>query len=552
MLKLVGTDGNKFYSWTLKSGKYTVGRSPDTDFTISSKTVSSRHAEIQVDIGAGKCLLKDLGSKNGTMVNGVRIKTEKNLNAGDNIMFGRAEFKLTRGQEDHISTPGSSTMIPGDDLPQNSVFIPLDETLKPLPQKITDLPELLPTLFDMAKMLVVTDPQETMLGKSLDLIGKIIPAERLMVLFISDDRENVYTAASLLTGSNDPGKISLSRTIINEIITNKNSLLISDPKTDPRFAEKESIIMSEMKSAMAVPLFDEGKVLGILYADTTNPLHRYSDDYLRVLATFGNIIASRLLNYSLMEERQNMQILDAELSKASSIQKGLLAKSPPEFPGFRIHAFQEQSRFVGGDLYDMKVLPDGRLLVMVGDVSGKGLGAALLMANVLAAFRILYEGESFQPAEAVKNVSLQLLTYSDTGNFVTLFIGLVDPRDGSISYVNAGHNPPLHVTKEGELKLLKATGMMAGAFDFASWEVKKINLSDGDLLFIFTDGVTEADRDGQGDQFGDERLEKLIIELKGCSPQEITARLMDEIKAFMGDAPRSDDITTLIIKRVIS
>jgi sigma-B regulation protein RsbU (phosphoserine phosphatase) len=552
MLKLVGTDGKKFYSWALRPGKYIIGRNPGADFTIPNKTVSSRHAEIEIIAEAGKYLLTDLGSKNGTAVNGCRIEAETSIKIGDNILFGQAEFKLAEGEEDQISSPGSPAMIYGDDLPQNSVFIPLEETFRPLPQKVTDLPELWPTLFDMAKMLVVTDPKEMMLEKSLRLIAKIIPAERLLVLFVSDDQENVYTAASLLPGDNDPGKISLSRTIIREIITNKNSILISDPLADPRFAEKESIIMSEMKSAMAVPLFDEGKVLGILYADTSNPLHRYSDEYLRVLATFGNIIASRLLNYSLMEERQSKQILDAELDKAASIQKGLLVKTPPEFPGFQVQAFQEQSRSVGGDLYDLKVLPDGRLLIIVADVSGKGMGAALLMANVLAAFRILYEGESFNLVEVVRNVSMQLLTYSTSGNFVTLFIGLVDPRDSSMSYVNAGHNPPLVVTKDGGLELLEATGMMIGAFDFATWEEKKINLSDGDMVFIFTDGVTEADRNGQGDQFGDERLEKLAVEMRGYTPKEITTRLMDEINAFMGDAPRSDDITTLIIKRVIS
>ena len=384
----------------------------------------------------------------------------------------------------------------------------IDETMRPLPQNVAEIPELLPTLFDMAKMLNLTDPEETMLAKSLDMIAKIIPAERLVILYVSEDQQEVYNAAQKVTGQVNADGIELSQTIVNAIITNKNSILISDPKSDPRFSTQKSIIMSAMKSAMAVPLFDQDKVLGILYVDSTNPMHCYNDEYLRVLATFGNILGSRLLNYNLLAERQAKQVMDAELDRASQIQKNLLVEKPPEVPGFKICAFQEQSRLVGGDLYDLKLLPDGDLIFLVADVSGKGMGAALLMSNILASFRILYEQNTDDLAEMSQKVSLQLCNYASTSNFATLFIGKLNPASGRIRYVNAGHNPPLIAHQDGKIELIDSTGMMIGAFDFAEWEQKELVLMPGDMMFIFTDGVTEADRDGAGDQFGDEKLEE--------------------------------------------
>jgi len=547
MLKLVGTDGKRLYSWTLEPGLYTVGRGSGSEIHIPHKTVSRNHASIKINQNGDSCTLEDLDSHNGTFVNGIRVDTQIKIKANDKIKFGFTEFRLTKGDELGAAPVGSSRTKLPDYNPENSVFLSIDEALKPLPTKATEMPELLPTLFDMAKMLVLSEPKEVMLEKSLILISKIIPAERLAILTVSEDCQEIITEAIHLPGGKDPGTFTLSRTIVKEIMANKTSILIGNPMEDPRFAEQKSIIMSQMKSAIAVPLFDEGRVLGILYVDTTNPIHSYTDEYMRVLATFGNIIASRLLNYELLDERQEKQIIEAELKRASDIQKNLLVTKPPKLPGYQIRAFQEQSRSVGGDLYDMELLPDGRLLFMVADVSGKGMGAALLMSNILASFRILYKADDFELCQVVKNVSLQVLRHSPSGDFATLFIGLVDPEKNQIQYVNGGHNPPLLVRSNGSIEYLETTGLMIGAFDFAEWTMEEVKLENDDLLFVFSDGVTEAERDDE--QYGDERMEKTITKTRNKHPREIVDLLMDEINNFMGDAPRSDDITVFLIKR---
>jgi phosphoserine phosphatase RsbU/P len=549
MYKLNGTDGEKYYSWALEPGSYIIGRKPENDFPIPHKTVSRKHAQIEVSANGKICSLTDLGSHNGTTVNNLSIKSTIKVLPGDTIQFGQTEFQISEAdQSDQLQTPMPKTKLASVD-PQQSVVMSIDETMRPLPRKATDLPDLLPTILQMAKLTGLADSKDELLDRCLKMISRVIPAERYVILFVSEDQDDVYTAASLIPDKSNPSELQLSRTIINEIITNKTSVLISDAKADPRFAEKKSIVMSEIKSAIAVPLFDEGKVLGVLYADTTNPLHSYSDDYLRVFAIFGNITASRLLNYSLLQERQAKEVLDAELKKAATIQRSLLISKVPEIDGYKIDAFLEQSRSVGGDLYDIKCLNDGRVLILIADVSGKGMGASLLMSNILAAFRILYEEKEFNLIDAVSKVSNGLCEYNKTSNFATLFVGLLDPTNNTLNYVNAGHNPPLHVSQDGQLQFLEATGMMIGAFDFATWEEKTLELASNDLIYMFTDGVTEADRTGEGDQFEDENLERIIVSIKDKSTGEINEVIMREINEFMGDAPRSDDITMITLKR---
>jgi len=544
MLKLVGTDGKRFYSWDLEPGSYILGRKAECDWCVADKTVSRNHARVEIAEGLEEVKVFDLGSHNGTSVNGDRID-EAVLKPGDAVSFGNTEFRLEKGTTAEGNSQTHVELARTD--PLNSVYLDIDEALKPLPTKVTDKPDLLPTIFDMAKMLVRPEPKDVMLQRSLEMISRVIPAERIAILFVSEDQNEVWPEACLTQEGKDPGAFTLSRTIVNEIITQKHAILICDPEEDPRFAEQKSIIMSALKSALAVPLFDEGRVLGILYADTTSPHHRYEDEHLRVMATFGNLIASRLLNYELLEERQAKQVMEAELSRASGIQKKLLVTHPPCIEGYSVHAFQEQSRSVGGDLYDTVRLSDGRLLIMVADVSGKGMGAALLMSNILASFRILYEDSDFGLRWAIQRVSEQLLKHSDQEDFATIFAATVEPGGNKLRYVNGGHNPPMLVRKDGSCQLLQASGIMIGAFPGMDWDAEEVEMNEGDLLFVFSDGIPEAARNDE--MYGEDRAEKLIVANRAESPETVANRLMEDLNGFMGDAPRSDDITMMLLKK---
>lgn len=547
MIKLIGTDGSRIYSWALAPGKYVLGRTPECQLSVPDKTVSRAHAEIEVIASGDQVFVTDLGSHNGTVVNGQRISSRTQVLPGVHILFGQTEFKIA---VDNESAPVGTTMRAAklvDQEPEQSMVLSMREALKPLPSRVVDIPELLPTLFDLASALVLPESREGMLQRVLGMVAKVIPADRLAVLFVSESQDQVFTGATLLPSGRDPGSFTLSRTIIRELLNNRNAILIGNPMDDPRFASQQSIIMSSLKSAMAVPLFDGDRVLGILYVDTTNPLHRYSDEYLRLLATFGNIIAARLVNTALLHEREEKQAMDVELRRATMIQKNLLAITLPEFTGYQVHAFQKPSRSVGGDLYDITLLPDGQLLILVADVSGKGMGAALLMSNILASFRIQYQNPSFSLLDAIRQVNKQLWRYSASEDFATLFAAIVEGKTGTVRYVNAGHNAPVLVRQSGEVVRLEPTGTIIGAFDMDTWTEATEQLADGDTIFIFTDGVTEAMKGDE--QYTDPRMEQMIVSLRDLHPTAIAERLTEDIEAFVGDAPRSDDITMAIIKK---
>ncbi len=550
MLRLVGSDGQRYFSWDLTPGDHTLGRKQDTDFCVPNGTVSRKHAVIHVSDDGTQIKVEDLGSHNGTMVNAERISQPVDIARGDRLAFGQVEFKILADGES-LPPPSSSTLSERDaeDL-EKSVVLSIDEALKPLPAKVSDLPDVMSSLSEMAKILPFSEGIDVMLEKSLSLVGRAIPGDRLAVLFTEDDEDGegkVNVAASIERSGRDHGSFSLSRKLINDILTNKNAVLIEDSQRDSRYAKQESVIISGMKSAMAVPLFDEGKVLGILYVDTVSPLHKYTDEYLRLLATFGNIIASKLLNYELLHQREERQVMEAELSRAANIQSHLLVREMPELAGYKVHAFQEQSRQVGGDLYDVHVLDDGRLVFLVADVSGKGMGAALLMSNILASFRVMYHGDDFQLLRAVELVSRELCKHSGLGDFATLFIGVLDPTTHQLNYVNAGHTFPMVVYPDGKTEYLESSGVMIGAFDGSTWEEKQFVLDPETLLFVFTDGVTEAAR---GEELYDEgHMEPKVVEFSKNPPAEMVSLLMKDIMEFADDPAGNDDITMLLLKR---
>jgi sigma-B regulation protein RsbU (phosphoserine phosphatase) len=300
---------------------------------------------------------------------------------------------------------------------------------------------------------------------------------------------------------------------------------------------------------MAVPLYDDGKMFGVLYADTTNPNHYFTKDYLRITATFGNILAAKMVNYRLLKEKQAKEILESELSLASKIQEQLLPRELPNIDSYDISAFQVQCQQVGGDLYDIIELDDGRILFIIADVSGKGIGAALLASNILASFRILYNTKDFSIMDAICRVSKKLLEFTLTGDYATLFIGTLNPNTNMLHYINAGcHNYPLVIKSNGEVEYFKASGIPIGAIDIINWKEETYEMNAGDLLIAFTDGIPEASNQN-GEQFGDERLERFVITNREQPPEQLTNSIMNEVNEFIKDNPRSDDITMMILRR---
>ena len=238
--------------------------------------------------------------------------------------------------------------------------------------------------------------------------------------------------------------------------------------------------------------------------------------------------------------------LEHEMNVARDIQMELLPKTFPKLPGLDMFAFTVPARHVGGDCYDVIDIGDGKLAITIGDVSGKGTPAAILMANVQAAVRVLSESR-VPAAELITRVNRLVHGYTEDGVFITFFYSILDTRTGEVVYVNAGHNPPCILRRDGNREYLDRGGLVIGAIPNAEYEEGRATLHTGDDLVLYTDGVTEAEN-LEDEMFGEERLEQLLIEHRHASAREIEERVYTSVKDFAAGASQTDDLTMVIVK----
>ncbi len=549
MYKLTSPQYGERYTWNLTPGSYVLGRDPSADLVINDSTVSRKHARLTI-IEDGGVQVTDLGSLNGTQVNDRRISDTVPVKAGDTVAFGNVGFLLlAEGASTQRQLLASQVSIVEERDSHTSISaIPLAEALQ-ASKKQSATPAVFKAISDMAKMLVLPQSVDEMFNQALDSLGQIVKADRMAVFAADPATGNVTLLNYRLNNQSSSQQFTISRTIVSEVLSKKNAVYFSDLVTDERFARQESIVVSGIRSVMAVPMVDEELVLGILYLDTQDPSQRFDEETLKVVATFGNILAAKITNHNLLTERQQKQQLEDELRRASQIQEALMPKTLPELNGYQLQAFQMQCKMVGGDLYDVAPLADGRMLFLLADVSGKGMGAALLASNILSAYKILRGLDSFDVAVATAKVSDHLASTSSGGDFATVFVALLDPNTHVLEFVNAGHNPPVLVKAGGEHQLLDSTGIPIGVFSGFKWGKSSVTLDPGDRIVIFTDGIPEA-TDGNGELYSDERLETFIIERRKDAIAAFSTALIAEVSKFVGEAPRSDDITLVCIDRV--
>jgi serine phosphatase RsbU (regulator of sigma subunit) len=236
-----------------------------------------------------------------------------------------------------------------------------------------------------------------------------------------------------------------------------------------------------------------------------------------------------------------------ELAMAGRIQEGLLPRDLPSLPGWDILATVEPARETSGDFYDFIKLPEGRLGIVVADVADKGAGAALYMALSRTLIRTFAQDYPSEPERVMSATNERILKDASETIFVTVFYGVLDPLTSTLTYCNAGHNPPFFLRGEAdEVKELTRTGIALGVLDGFDWKQKTLQMAPGDALVLYTDGIPDA-RDSGGIMFGEERLLEVAQKAQGCTAWEVQEALLDEIHDFVGDAPRFDDITLMVL-----
>ncbi len=548
-LKLVRCDKPDDPLWSLNTGTWVIGRKAGCDIRIDNPAISRRHAQLEVLID-GAVRVKDLNSKNGTRINKKPVQAGGTLlQAGDRLNLGDVCLALVSEDVPVPCIPDSEMTV--SDKPSSYVSInalPYDKLLEEWRVRDDAMGKAYRALFEMIGMLVAEQPLDNMVDETLERLQQTVEAHRYAVFLGQGDKDSLKLFAQRSTHQGTDSHFEISRTILKQALKERKALSLSDLPADRRFAGRDSVMLMGVHSAMVVPLIEQDRVVGVLYVDSKSPVHRYDENALSIAVAFGHLLAAKIVQHQLFQERQEREALESELRVASDIQRGLMPDTVPDVPGYVFHAYQEQTRMVGGDLYDVAVRRDGRAYFLQADVAGKGVGAALMAANILSAFRILNDAEVFPVEQAVERVSRHMFASTPDVQFATVFLALLDPSRHRVEYVNAGHHPPMLVHRDGTLEYLSSGHLPVGVLEDYHWRAKSVPLARGDRLLIFTDGVPDAENEEQA-QYGMKRLEAYARAHASLPPKEFVSGLLEDLDHFMGDAPQADDLTLLLVAR---
>jgi sigma-B regulation protein RsbU (phosphoserine phosphatase) len=289
-------------------------------------------------------------------------------------------------------------------------------------------------------------------------------------------------------------------------------------------------------------------LVGVLLLGRKVTETRITFEETSLVSLISRQVGISLVNGALHEEQLATRLFEEEVATARRIQQQLLPETPPALPGWDVCASNSPSRQVGGDYHDFLPLPDNRVGLAIGDVSGKGVPAALLMSNLQAALRVRALG--WHPVDrVVQDVNRQICRNTGYGSFISFFLGDLEPSEGRLSFVNAGHNAPLIVRRDGTVEPLETGGLLLGVFPEASYQRGEVRLDPGDVLAMYTDGVTEA-WSPAGDMFSEDRLVQTLVRHRDRSAAELHDTVLAEVRSFQQGRPPDDDLTLVLLKRV--
>jgi serine phosphatase RsbU (regulator of sigma subunit) len=535
--------------------KISIGRSPTNDIVLPDQFTSGCHATISAtDAGY---VLEDQASKNGTFLNGPRVTGGTVLTRGDKIHIGETDIIFDREYEPDVRiidgttfTHSSNTIINVKDIlkkPPTAVF------LKPLPgdldmAKLQQDQKFAAALSEVSQALIYHMKLPPLLDHIMDLITQYIPMDR-GVLMLKEGRggQLVHKVVRIHDSPLRNLSILVSKSIIRTALDKNAAVLISDIQSDEALRGQVSVIQAQIHSAMCVPLWSNEEIIGLIYCDRAALLGQFTEEDLKLLTLLANLAANKIENARLIEKALEKERLELEMKTAEQIQRNFLPKNDPIFEPYDISGSMRACHQVGGDYYDFIPVDPARLGVVIADVSGMGVSAALLMASLRASLHAeIPVTKDLAPLAAKLNDFVHLS--SDSHSFISFFFGILDRKTGEVVYVNAGHNPPLVVNPAGGARTLDSTGFCLGMFPSVSFETRTVRLDPGEILCLFTDGIVEH-QNAEKAEFGDDRLAGKIRESAGLPAREIIDRIYDEVISFAGCDEAGDDMTLVVVKR---
>ncbi len=391
------------------------------------------------------------------------------------------------------------------------------------------------------KMASCLDPQEVA-QLVIDEVRKIIEATSASIMLLNEETDALDIIAAFGTAASSTLVFKPGMGIAGNVFLAGKGVIINDVQSAPEFIEGPN----KLSSLICIPLKIEEKTIGVM-----NISHQESVIYtagdLKLATALATQAAVSIENARLQAERLEREKIVQELEIARNIQQSFLPDITPIVEGAEVSALFLPARQVGGDFYDFIPISERNLGLVIADVSGKGVPAALFMALS----RALMRANSLQDSHvsnAVIRTNRLILECATSGLFVTLFYAILDTQTRRLKYVSAGHNPPiLYKNKTKEIQLLQADGIALGVLDDILLEEKEVSLEKGDVIALYTDGVTEM-INTQEEEFGEERLIQLISENHTLSANDLIYKIKDVVMSFAGEAPQFDDFTVMIVK----
>ena len=530
----------------------TIGRSSMNDLPIADKMLSRQHARILRD-GDGGLMIEDLGSRNGSFVNGERLISSRPLKSGDRITVGGVTLKV----ESESTTRVRIDELAGDDHAlDNTILKASAELLRKPAETDPRLPaEQLAKLIDSLRVvneltieLLKDVSVDELLKFLMDKVFETLHPDRAVVLLRSAATGELVPAVVRVSEGISAEDIRLSKTLVKAVIEKRNGLLLMDTANSSAVSLSESIRLSGIKSVLAAPLENAGEVVGLIYVDCRMGHRSFEEADLRLLTSLANVAAAKIQNARLMAENVEKRQMDREFALAHEIQQRLLPESPPDVPGYELYGSNVPSRQVSGDYFDFRARSDGKIYAAIADVCGKGVGPALLMASLQASFHA-WADELVPVAAMTGRLSEAISRRTGPDRFITFFLLLLNPESGEIDFTNAGHNQGLLIRKNGAVEELASHGLPLALFPGRPYASGHLTIEAEDLLCLYTDGVTEA-TNAQGEEFGLERLRKFLLTQIGQELSEVDTALALVLEEHAAGEHFADDRTLLMLRRL--
>ncbi len=545
----------------------TVGRRTSNEVQILDPTVSREHVRIGID--GDTAYLEDLGSTHGTFVNDIRVTGRQDLSHNDRVRLGRAN---------------SNTMI----YRTHREFSDLMETAEEIEPTAENLRNLW-ALLEISKALNSSLRLDDVLEKVIEAVLALTRAERGMLL-LGEDADHMEIKVQRNFDTSETGDARYSSSVVRNVVTSGEPSIVTDTDKDERFSGQDSIVGLNLRTVMCVPLrlgrkriapvragaaddataaadyaaavatatgTDAGpnatgagapvdlNLIGVIYVDRRTPVRFFTAQDLALFESFASHAALAIENARLFEEALEKRRMENEMEVAREIQQSLLPQEFPELEWASIYGHNQAARQVGGDYYDVFVRDDGALDFAVGDVSGKGVPASLVMSTLQSSF-LAQSSAQEDLAKVCEHVNDFLVQRTTPERYATFFAARLR-TDRTFTYVNAGHNPPM-LLRNSEVHRLSGGGLPLGLFKGKPYELQSRQLEQGDLLLVFTDGVTEAN-DPSENEFGEDRLLEVVRANIGDDVRTLTDKVFAAIAEFsLGLHNPHDDITLVTVR----